>query len=76
MILNDEYGLQSREVAVAIAIAFKEEWPLLICAPSVLVYTWQEVFVKLIPNFDLTKIGLVHGGEAEFPQTTITVVSY
>ena len=37
IILNDELGLGKRVQAIAAAITFKSEWPLLIVAPSVFV---------------------------------------
>ena len=78
IIFNDELGLGKRLQAIAAAITYKADWPLLICCPAVFVTVWQEEFVKWIPNFDLTKITLVHGDTStEIPnQRAITVVSY
>jgi SWI/SNF-related matrix-associated actin-dependent regulator 1 of chromatin subfamily A len=78
IILNDELGMGKRLSAIAAAISFKSEWPLLICCPAIFVHSWKEEFVKWIPNFDLTKITLVHGDpNAEIPvQPAITVISY
>ena len=40
IILNDELGLGKRVQALAAAISFKAEWPLLIVAPAIFVQSW------------------------------------
>lgn len=76
MIFNDEVGLGKRLQAIAAAIYYQNEWPLLICCPATMLQLWREEFIKWIPNFDLTKMSIIVDSNQEINNSAITVISY
>jgi len=77
-IINEDTGFGKRLVAIAAAVIYKQEWPLLIVCPSILVKKWREEFVKWIPSFDLTKIQVVNGAHSDHiaAGVPITIMAY
>ena len=64
--------------AIAISIVYKPEWPLLIVCPHVLRYTWQEEFIKWIPNIKPEFIQIFGSSTTEDinPNAKIVIISY
>lgn len=52
-------GLGKTIQAIAIAYCYKEEWPLLIVAPSSLRYPWAEEIEKWIPELEPEEINVI-----------------
>lgn len=45
--------------AIAAAIIYRPEWPILIICPQVLARTWQNEFIKWIPRINREKIQII-----------------
>ncbi len=54
--------------ALAIADAFRSEWPLLIVCPSSMRFSWKTSILKWMPNFPEDEIHVITGGSNEFPE--------
>ncbi|KAM9830307.1 DNA annealing helicase and endonuclease ZRANB3 isoform X2 [Syngnathus typhle] len=57
--IADEMGLGKTVQAIAVAYAFREEWPLLVVVPSSLKYPWIEELERWIPELQPGDINLV-----------------
>ena len=55
VLLGDEMGVGKTIQALAIAYVYKNDWPLLIVAPSSLRYTWKDEIAKWIPTLNPDK---------------------
>ena len=55
VLLGDEMGVGKTIQALAISYIYKQDWPLLIIAPSSLRYTWKDEITKWIPTLSGTK---------------------
>jgi SNF2 family DNA or RNA helicase len=56
-LLNDRVGKGKKLVAIASALIYRPEWPLLIVCPNVLIQVWISEFKKWIPKINLkTKV--------------------
>lgn len=52
-------GLGKTLQAIAVACAYRQDWPLLIVVPSSLKYPWIEELERWIPELDPEDINLV-----------------
>jgi SWI/SNF-related matrix-associated actin-dependent regulator 1 of chromatin subfamily A len=50
--INDRLGYGKKLTAIAAAIIYRPEWPLLIVCPNVLVRTWIQELLKWIPKLN------------------------
>ncbi|XP_056286890.1 DNA annealing helicase and endonuclease ZRANB3 isoform X2 [Pseudoliparis swirei] len=57
--IADEMGLGKTVQAIAVAYAFRQEWPLLVVVPSSLKYLWIEELERWIPELQPGDINLV-----------------
>ncbi|KAM6892976.1 DNA annealing helicase and endonuclease ZRANB3 [Lycodopsis pacificus] len=57
--IADEMGLGKTVQAIAVAYAFRQEWPLLVVVPSSLKYPWIEELERWIPELHPGDINLV-----------------
>ncbi|XP_042369339.1 DNA annealing helicase and endonuclease ZRANB3 isoform X2 [Plectropomus leopardus] len=57
--IADEMGLGKTVQAIAVACAFRQEWPLLVVVPSSLKYPWIEELERWIPELQPGDINLV-----------------
>lgn len=55
VLLGDEMGVGKTIQALAICYIYKQDWPLLIIAPSSLRYTWKDEITKWIPSLNSKK---------------------
>lgn len=59
LIWSVQMGLGKTVQAIAVAYAYRQEWPLLVMVPSSLKYTWIEELEKWIPELQAGDINLV-----------------
>ncbi|KAK5891118.1 hypothetical protein CgunFtcFv8_018407 [Champsocephalus gunnari] len=57
--IADEMGLGKTVQAIAVACAYRKEWPLLVVVPSSLKYPWIEELERWIPELQPGDINLV-----------------
>eukprot|EP00559_Dactyliosolen_fragilissimus_P005494 CAMPEP_0184872242 /NCGR_PEP_ID=MMETSP0580-20130426/41171_1 /TAXON_ID=1118495 /ORGANISM="Dactyliosolen fragilissimus" /LENGTH=1184 /DNA_ID=CAMNT_0027375001 /DNA_START=422 /DNA_END=3976 /DNA_ORIENTATION=- len=61
ILLADEMGLGKSITALAIMLAYKCEWPLLILCPASLRYTWPAEIEKFIPSLPHSAVRILAG---------------
>lgn len=61
LLIADEMGLGKTVTALAIMLAFRSEWPLLILCPASLRYTWPAEIEKFFPKLPHSAVYVVKG---------------
>ena len=60
LLLGDEMGLGKTVQAIAIALHYRSEWPLLVVCPTSLALTWAEELERWVPELLPGDINMVH----------------
>ncbi|XP_057675164.1 DNA annealing helicase and endonuclease ZRANB3 isoform X2 [Corythoichthys intestinalis] len=76
--IADEMGLGKTVQAIAVAYAFRNEWPLLVVVPSSLKYPWIEELERWIPELQPGDINLVENKSDTMgiSSSKVTVLGY
>uniref|UniRef100_A0A3Q3JGC7 Zinc finger, RAN-binding domain containing 3 n=1 Tax=Monopterus albus TaxID=43700 RepID=A0A3Q3JGC7_MONAL len=76
--IADEMGLGKTVQAIAVAYAFRQEWPLLVVVPSSLKYPWIEELERWIPELQPGDINLVENKSQTmgFSSSKVTILGY
>ncbi|KAG7241074.1 hypothetical protein INR49_026105, partial [Caranx melampygus] len=76
--IADEMGLGKTVQAIAVAYAFRQEWPLLVVVPSSLKYPWIEELERWIPELQPGDINLVENKSSTMgiSSSKVTVLGY
>uniref|UniRef100_A0A3P9MK10 Zinc finger, RAN-binding domain containing 3 n=1 Tax=Oryzias latipes TaxID=8090 RepID=A0A3P9MK10_ORYLA len=76
--IADEMGLGKTVQAIAVAYAYRQEWPLLVVVPSSLKYPWIEELERWIPELQPGDINLVENKShtAGICSSKVTVLGY
>ncbi|XP_076579615.1 DNA annealing helicase and endonuclease ZRANB3 isoform X1 [Chaetodon auriga] len=76
--IADEMGLGKTVQAIAVAYAFRREWPLLVVVPSSLKYPWIEELERWIPELQPGDINLVENKSHTMgiSSSKVTVLGY
>ncbi|XP_071393118.1 DNA annealing helicase and endonuclease ZRANB3-like, partial [Centroberyx affinis] len=76
--IGDEMGLGKTVQAIAVAYAFRREWPLLVVVPSSLKYPWIEELERWIPELQPGDINLVESKShtTGISSSKVTVLGY
>uniref|UniRef100_UPI0037E99A8F DNA annealing helicase and endonuclease ZRANB3 n=1 Tax=Semicossyphus pulcher TaxID=241346 RepID=UPI0037E99A8F len=76
--IADEMGLGKTVQAIAVAYAFRQEWPLLVVVPSSLKYPWIEELERWIPELEPGDINLVENKSDTMgiSSSKVTVLGY
>ncbi|XP_061840944.1 DNA annealing helicase and endonuclease ZRANB3 isoform X1 [Nerophis lumbriciformis] len=76
--IADEMGLGKTVQAIAVAYAFRKEWPLLVVVPSSLKYPWIEELERWIPELQPGDINLVENKSHTMgiSSSKVTVLGY
>ena len=61
ILLADEMGLGKTVTSLAIMLAYKAEWPLLILCPASLRYTWPTEIEKFYPKLPHSAVYVIRG---------------
>uniref|UniRef100_A0A8C2WPJ1 Zinc finger, RAN-binding domain containing 3 n=1 Tax=Cyclopterus lumpus TaxID=8103 RepID=A0A8C2WPJ1_CYCLU len=69
--IADEMGLGKTVQAIAVAYAFRQEWPLLVVVPSSLKYPWIEELERWIPELQPGDINLVENKSHTISKVTV-----
>lgn len=76
ILLADDMGLGKTIQAIAICAYYRDEWPLLIVAPSSVRYAWQQSLLRWMPSIDPQSITVVNTGKDEICSPSVLIVSY
>lgn len=78
VLLGDEMGLGKTLQALLLAAQYKEEWPLLVIAPSSLRFVWRDQAAQWLPHLvgdEGQHVHVLTGGRCKAPQDVRIVVS-
>lgn len=76
LLLADDMGLGKTIQAICIAAYYREEWPLLVVAPSSVRFTWAEAFQRWLPSVTSDSINVIVTGRDGQSASLINIVSF
>uniref|UniRef100_A0A5S6Q5V4 Helicase ATP-binding domain-containing protein n=1 Tax=Trichuris muris TaxID=70415 RepID=A0A5S6Q5V4_TRIMR len=79
VLLADEMGLGKTIEALAAAVYYKKDWPLLIVCPSSVKCTWAEEITENVPSLDSSSICVVNASTEKVlhePKNRVFILSY
>ncbi|XP_022051842.1 SWI/SNF-related matrix-associated actin-dependent regulator of chromatin subfamily A-like protein 1 isoform X2 [Acanthochromis polyacanthus] len=76
LLLADDMGLGKTIQAICIAAYYRNEWPLLVVAPSSVRFTWAEAFRRWLPSLSPDSINVVVKAKDNLRSGLINIISY
>ncbi|KAM9850478.1 SWI/SNF-related matrix-associated actin-dependent regulator of chromatin subfamily A-like protein 1 [Aulostomus maculatus] len=76
LLLADDMGLGKTVQAICIAAYYRNEWPLLVVAPSSVRYTWAEAFRRWLPSLSPDSINVVMKAKDNLRSGLVNIISY
>ncbi|XP_047227162.1 SWI/SNF-related matrix-associated actin-dependent regulator of chromatin subfamily A-like protein 1 [Girardinichthys multiradiatus] len=76
LLLADDMGLGKTVQAICIAAYYRNEWPLLVVAPSSVRFTWAEAFRRWLPSLSPGSINVVVKAKDDMRSGLVNIVSY
>ncbi|XP_018596903.1 SWI/SNF-related matrix-associated actin-dependent regulator of chromatin subfamily A-like protein 1 isoform X1 [Scleropages formosus] len=76
LLLADDMGLGKTVQAICIAAVYRQEWPLLVVAPSSVRFTWAEAFMRWLPSLQPDSINVVLKGKDNVRAGLVNIISY
>ncbi|KAM9805139.1 SWI/SNF-related matrix-associated actin-dependent regulator of chromatin subfamily A-like protein 1 [Neosynchiropus ocellatus] len=76
LLLADDMGLGKTVQAICIAAYYRNEWPLLVVAPSSVRFTWAEAFRRWLPSVSVDSINVVVKAKDELRAGLVNIISY
>uniref|UniRef100_A0A8C4QQN8 SWI/SNF-related matrix-associated actin-dependent regulator of chromatin subfamily A-like protein 1 n=1 Tax=Eptatretus burgeri TaxID=7764 RepID=A0A8C4QQN8_EPTBU len=76
LLIADDMGLGKTVQAICIAAYYRQDWPLLVVAPSSVRFTWAEAFRRWLPALDPQEIQVVVKCRDKPGAGVITIISY
>ncbi|XP_040913940.1 SWI/SNF-related matrix-associated actin-dependent regulator of chromatin subfamily A-like protein 1 [Toxotes jaculatrix] len=76
LLLADDMGLGKTIQAICIAAYYRNEWPLLVVAPSSVRFTWAEAFRRWLPSLSPDSINVVVKAKDNLRSGLVNIISY
>ncbi|XP_071322118.1 SWI/SNF-related matrix-associated actin-dependent regulator of chromatin subfamily A-like protein 1 [Trachinotus anak] len=76
LLLADDMGLGKTVQAICIAAYYRNEWPLLVVAPSSVRFTWAEAFTRWLPSLSPDSINVVVKAKDNLRSGLVNIISY
>ncbi|XP_068602328.1 SWI/SNF-related matrix-associated actin-dependent regulator of chromatin subfamily A-like protein 1 [Brachionichthys hirsutus] len=76
LLLADDMGLGKTVQAICIAAYYRNEWPLLVVAPSSVRFTWAEAFGRWLPSINPDSINVVVKAKDDLQSGLVNIISY
>ncbi|XP_047457796.1 SWI/SNF-related matrix-associated actin-dependent regulator of chromatin subfamily A-like protein 1 [Mugil cephalus] len=76
LLLADDMGLGKTVQAICIAAYYRNEWPLLVVAPSSVRFTWAEAFTRWLPSLSPESINVLVKTKDKLRAGLINIISY
>ncbi|XP_028249272.1 SWI/SNF-related matrix-associated actin-dependent regulator of chromatin subfamily A-like protein 1 isoform X2 [Parambassis ranga] len=76
VLLADDMGLGKTVQAICIAAYYRDEWPLLVVAPSSVRFTWAEAFRRWLPSLSPDSINVVVKAKDSLRSGLVSIISY
>ncbi|KAM4562016.1 SWI/SNF-related matrix-associated actin-dependent regulator of chromatin subfamily A-like protein 1 isoform 1-T1 [Fundulus diaphanus] len=76
LLLADDMGLGKTVQGICIAAYYRNEWPLLVVAPSSVRFTWAEAFRRWLPSLDPASINVAVKAKDNVRSGLVNIVSY
>lgn len=74
-LLADEMGLGKTVQAIGAAKYYQNDWPVVVVAPSSLIFNWKKEFLQWLPELKEEDINVIKKGSQK-PKRKITICSY
>ncbi|MEE6488805.1 hypothetical protein FKM82_015387 [Ascaphus truei] len=76
LLLADDMGLGKTIQAICIAAYYREEWPLLVVAPSSVRFTWAEAFHRWLPSVNAESVNVIVTGRDCQTASLVNIISF
>uniref|UniRef100_A0A8C6Q7X5 SWI/SNF-related matrix-associated actin-dependent regulator of chromatin subfamily A-like protein 1 n=1 Tax=Nothobranchius furzeri TaxID=105023 RepID=A0A8C6Q7X5_NOTFU len=76
LLLADDMGLGKTLQAICIAAYYRNEWPILVVAPSSVRFTWAEAFRRWLPSLSPDSINVVVKASDDMRCGLVNIISY
>lgn len=76
LLLADDMGLGKTLQAICVAAYYRNEWPLLVVAPSSVRFDWAQQICKWLPNVSKCDVNVVESSKASASSGLINIISY
>lgn len=76
LLLADDMGLGKTVQAICIAAYYRNEWPLLVVAPSSVRFTWAEAFRRWLPSLSPDSINVAVKAKDNLRSGLVNIISY
>ncbi|KAM9710026.1 SWI/SNF-related matrix-associated actin-dependent regulator of chromatin subfamily A-like protein 1 [Menidia menidia] len=76
LLLADDMGLGKTVQAICIAAYYRDEWPLLVVAPSSVRFTWAEAFRRWLPSLTPDSVNVVVKAKDNLRSGLVNIISY
>ncbi|KAG7502720.1 SWI SNF-related matrix-associated actin-dependent regulator of chromatin subfamily A 1 [Solea senegalensis] len=76
LLLADDMGLGKTVQAICIAAYYRNEWPLMVVAPSSVRFTWAEAFRRWLPSLSPDSINVVVKAKDNLRSGLVNIISY
>ncbi|XP_036609529.1 SWI/SNF-related matrix-associated actin-dependent regulator of chromatin subfamily A-like protein 1 [Trichosurus vulpecula] len=76
LLLADDMGLGKTIQAICIAAYYRNEWPLLVVAPSSVRFTWEQAFHRWLPSLSPDSTNVVETGKDSLTAGLINICSF
>uniref|UniRef100_A0A7N9AXB3 SWI/SNF-related matrix-associated actin-dependent regulator of chromatin subfamily A-like protein 1 n=1 Tax=Mastacembelus armatus TaxID=205130 RepID=A0A7N9AXB3_9TELE len=76
LLLADDMGLGKTVQAICIAAYYRNDWPLLVVAPSSVRFTWAEAFRRWLPSLSPDSINVVVKAKDRLQSGLVNIISY
>lgn len=74
-LLGDDMGLGKTPQGIALAAHYKKDWPVIVLAPSSLLFNWKKEFMTWL-DIKEEDINVIKKGKHQIPKGKITIASY
>ncbi|GFO17797.1 swi/snf-related matrix-associated actin-dependent regulator of chromatin subfamily a-like protein 1 [Plakobranchus ocellatus] len=76
LLLADDMGLGKTLQAICVAAYYREEWPLLVVAPSSVRFDWAQQICKWLPDVPQCDVNVVESSKASATCGLVNILSY
>ncbi|GFS00493.1 SWI/SNF-related matrix-associated actin-dependent regulator of chromatin subfamily A-like protein 1 [Elysia marginata] len=76
LLLADDMGLGKTLQAICVAAYYRDEWPLLVVAPSSVRFDWAQQICRWLPNISSCDVNVVESSKASASSGLVNIISY
>ncbi|RUS78192.1 hypothetical protein EGW08_014051 [Elysia chlorotica] len=76
LLLADDMGLGKTLQAICVAAYYREDWPLLVVAPSSVRFDWAQQICRWLPNVSNCDVNVVQSSKTSATSGLVNIISY